>query len=237
MKVYIATRYKGDENKTEIEALCRAVQDAKLVAFNFTRDVERYGKVFDDPQELWERARDEVLACDAFLIDVSDYPTGGRLVEMGIAYAKRMPIIVIKKRGIHHKNVFDGTATALIEYTDYKDLTHQLKQFDKERHFDVNDQMSMLGMFIVMGFFIGWGASQLYLPLGPVAAIIYWLLLRWVIPSIRVYDRIVIYIPLATIWIIGYVLLQPLYTPLALAWLIAFWIVALFILRKIKFSL
>ena len=237
MKVYVAARYKGTENKEEIDALCRAVRDAKLVDFNFARDIDNYKHAYDDSQELWDRVHDEITACNIFLVDVSDYPTGSRLVEAGIAYAKHMPIIVVKKRGVTHKRVFEGIASVIIEYVDYKDLAAQLYAYESERNFSVNDRMAILVSVVLVGLLMSAAVAQLFMPLGLLVAILYWIVVRWLFPPMRPFDRVVIYIPLAFVWLSVTYLLMHLYIPLAIAWFIGFWIVTISILKKIKFSL
>lgn len=129
MKIYIAARFKGAENKPEIESLCAAVRASGLEDFCFIRDVENYEKTFDNPQELWARTLQEMNACDAFLIDVSDRPTGGRVIEAGIAYAQKQPIFVLVKSGVDYKEIYDGIATLVITYDDYSDIIEPLKNY------------------------------------------------------------------------------------------------------------
>ncbi len=238
MKVYVTARYKNAaENKHEIENLCKAVNDAGLVDFNFIRDVEHYQKKFDDQKELWERAYDELRACEMVLIDVSDHPTGGRIVEAGMAYALRKPLIIVKRRGVVHKELFDGIASTIIEYKDYADLSQQLKKYDDTRTFNVADRLTILLAFLLPGLVGGWFLWQVFIPLGLIAPIVYWLIARSVFKPLRNYDRIVLYIPLITIWAIGFYLLAPLYLPLGLAWFFGFWLVTFVVLDKLKLSL
>ena len=128
MKVCITTRFK-DAKKEDIEALCAAVKASGMEDFSFIRDIENYQKIFNDPVELWRRARDEIAKCDALLIDVSDAPTGGRVIEAGIAFGLKLPIFVVVKKGIEYKEVFDGIATEVIRYEDYHDITSELAAF------------------------------------------------------------------------------------------------------------
>lgn len=129
MKLCITTRFAtAAEAKEDIEVLCRAVRNAGMEDFVFVRDVEHYQHVFDDPKELWQRAKQEVLACDALLVDVSDKPTGGRVVECGIAFALDKPIFVIAKRGTEYKQMFDGIAAKVIFYDTYADITMPLRE-------------------------------------------------------------------------------------------------------------
>lgn len=128
MKVYITTRFKGaKENIEEIENLCTAVRNAGMEDFHFIRDVENYEHTFDNPRELWEVAMQKIIDCDALLIDISDSPSGGRLVEAGIAYAIHKPIIVIIKKGIEYKDFYEGIASYIVKYEDFNDITVELK--------------------------------------------------------------------------------------------------------------
>jgi nucleoside 2-deoxyribosyltransferase len=236
VKVYITARFKGVENRDEIEALCAAVRMAKMKDFCFVRDVENY-KPIANAQQLWEKTYDEIGACDALLIDVSDHPSGGRLVEAGIAYALRKPIIVVKRHGVEHKALYDGIAATIITYKDHKDLTAQLKEYDKERTFNVTDKGTLLVMFLAIGAVSSWYLSQFFIPLGLVWIAVYWLLIRHFVPIVQAFDRVVIYIPLTAIWLAGFYLLEPINMSLALAWLLVYWVGALLTLRKSKFAL
>lgn len=133
MKVYVTARYKGAENKTDIEELCMAVRGSGMEDFCFIRDVENYQVVFDEPKSLWERALLEIKNCDATLIDVSDAPSGGRVVEAGIAYALGQPIFVIVKNGVKYKEIYDGIATLVIKYDNFSDITKVLKEYLKSQ--------------------------------------------------------------------------------------------------------
>lgn len=237
MKVYIANRYKDAGTRQELEALCDAVHDAGLKDFHFGRDIERYRDKFTDPKELWARIYDELGACDALLIDVSGHPTSSRLVEMGMAYALRKPVIVVEKEGTHHKELFYGVSAEVIKYKDLKDLTKKLKKYDTDRSFNLTDKTTLFAMFLVLGAALSWFVSQYFIPLGFIVAVVYWIIVRQAVATMRVFDRVVIYIPLAIIWVAGFLFLKPLYLPLALAWAIGFWIVILYVLRKIKLAL
>lgn len=130
MKVYIAVRFKGaNDNKDHIEQMSTGLNAAGMEAFCFVRDIEHYQHVYDDPKQLWQDALREIKACDAMLIDVSDTPSGGRLVELGIAYALGLPIFVITKPGVPRKGFYDGVAAKVIKYTSYADITKALTPY------------------------------------------------------------------------------------------------------------
>jgi nucleoside 2-deoxyribosyltransferase len=129
MKIYVTSSF-GD-SKEAIERLCSIVRSSGHEDFNFMRDVENYQKVFNDPQQLMRRAKDEIQKSDAFLIDMTDKPTG-RAIEAGIAYAFGKKIIVIMKRGTAIKDTTRGIADMLVEYNDLDEIAEALKNFSKE---------------------------------------------------------------------------------------------------------
>lgn len=129
IKVYITARFKGSENKYEIEQLCDAVRQAGMQDFCFVRDVENYRKTFDDPVELWQRAFEEIEKCDALLIDVSDQPTGGRVIEAGIAFGLQKPVFVVVKKGTDYKDLYNGISTMVIKYSEPRDITEALARY------------------------------------------------------------------------------------------------------------
>ena len=129
MKIYITSRFKGSsENKAEIEKLCSAVRSAGMEDFHFIRDIEHYqSNFFKDQKELWAAALKCLTECDALLIDISDSPSGGRLVEAGMAYSLNKPVYVIVKNGVEYKDFYNGIATSIFKYDEVGDITKQLK--------------------------------------------------------------------------------------------------------------
>lgn len=237
MKVYVASRFKAGDNRRAIEQLCESVRGAGMKDFSFIRDIENYEHTFDNPKELWQRSYDELGACDALLVDVSDNPSGGRMIEIGIAYALHKRIFITVRKGTHYKNVFKGVATAIIEYETHKDLTRQLKKYSDESDFSYNDKVTLLVVLLAIGGVIAWTAAQLWLPLAVVVPIIYWILVRHFFKSVRVFDRVVIYIPLILLWIGVSMPLIAVNQYAGWGFAIAFWPVTLIVLQKLKFSL
>jgi nucleoside 2-deoxyribosyltransferase len=126
MKLYITARFKAAENKQDIEKLCQIVHDTGYEDFCFIRDIEQYQFTFPDPHELMRRAHEELVKCDALLIDVSDQPTGGRIIEAGMAFGIGMPIIIIMKKGTPLKHPLRGIASHIIEYEALEDIRSAL---------------------------------------------------------------------------------------------------------------
>lgn len=69
MRVFITAKFKGGENKSEIEHLCQLIRQADIEDFCFIRDVENYQKIFDDPKKLMQRTKQEIRKSDAMRWD------------------------------------------------------------------------------------------------------------------------------------------------------------------------
>jgi nucleoside 2-deoxyribosyltransferase len=128
MKLFITASFQGGDNKKEIEHLCELAKTAGFEDFCFIRDVENYKKMFDDPQELMQRARDEISKSDALLIDMTDKPTG-RAIEAGIAFALNKKVIVIARKGTPIKDTTRGISSLAIEYDVIDDIAAPLKEW------------------------------------------------------------------------------------------------------------
>lgn len=127
MKVFITATFEGLDTKTEIEYICSLVRTAGFADFCFIRDVENYRKIFNDPHELMQRAKEEISKCDVLLIEY-DGPGHGRMVELGIAYALNKKVILITKAGTFIKDSILGVADEIIEYNELNEIVPPLSQ-------------------------------------------------------------------------------------------------------------
>lgn len=237
MKVYISGRFTGEAGKKDIQGLSAAVKDAGMQDFCFVRDIEHYKRVAGSQKDRWQKVYDELSACDALLVDVSNNPSGKSVIEVGMAYALRKPVIAALKQGTLYEQLFDGVTATVIEYKNYKDIIKPLKKFDKDRTFDVTDKSMLFVLLLFIGAVSSWSLAQVLLPAGIIWAVAYWFIVRAVFEPMRAFDRVIIYVPLAGIWLGGVWLLLPVAMLLAVAWAIIFWLVALLILQKKKFLL
>lgn len=105
-----------------------AVRSAGMEDFHFIRDVEKYQpNFFSTQQEVWTAAKNSLKECDALLVDVSDNPSGGRVVEVGMAFALNLQIFVIAKKGTHYKDFYNGVTSKIFEYEDVGDISSWLR--------------------------------------------------------------------------------------------------------------
>ena len=131
MKVFITASFKEDKNKKEIEQLCSIVKSAGFEDFCFIRDVENYQKVFNNPKELMDKAKEEIVKCDVLLFDATKKSTG-RAIEVGIAYSNKKKIIIMMKEGTSIKATLKGVADALITYRTIEDIRDGLRRLYSE---------------------------------------------------------------------------------------------------------
>jgi len=127
MKIYITSPFRDGKNREEIEALCEAVRSSGFEDFSFIRDIEHYEKMFNDPNELMQRAKEEVEKCGALLINY-DGPANGRMIELGIAYALGKKIVLVTVRNTPVKDTVRGVADAVIEYEQLEDISVPLSK-------------------------------------------------------------------------------------------------------------
>lgn len=236
MKLFISAPVKDADNQ-DLDRLSKAIRDANLSGFCMSRDYKGDSTVLDHPKDLWSLVRDEIGASDGLIIDVTHAPNDARMVEVGIAYSLRLPVIVIKKQGVEHKHLMDGLSEQVIEYENYQDLSKKLKRFDHDRSFNITDKSVLLIMFLLIGVLIGWQSWMLFAPLGIIAPVIYWLVVRQIFATMRAFDRVVILIPIALLWLSGLLWLKGISLPLAVAWTLIYWIIAMILLRRMKLSL
>lgn len=129
MKIYITARFAGSKDNRLLQKLCRAVKEAGHTDYCFVRDVEEYKDTFKDAKKLMKRTKEELLKCDALLIDETDNPGGGRMIEAGIAFDADKKIIVIARQGTVVRNTLAGVADKIIFYDQIEDIKKELLSF------------------------------------------------------------------------------------------------------------
>lgn len=236
MKVYITSQLHPTD-APGLHKLAGAVRAAHMKDFHFARDVEQYQPVFASAQDRWDRIYDELGACDALLLDVTRKPSGGNVIECGMAYAMRKPIIVAVKRGADYGGLIDGIAAVTVQYDSPKDITRHLQKFHQDRNFTAIDRGMLFALLVCVGAVPAWWLGQLFIPLAAVWAVGYWLIIRRLFAFVRLYDRLVIYIPLATVWAAGVMWLLSVSVLVAWAWALLYWLVVILVLQKMKIAL
>lgn len=127
MRVFVTASFEEGKNKNEIERLCLIVKNAGFEDFCFIRDVENYQKVFNNPRQLMDRSREEILKCDVLLFDATEKSTG-RAIEAGIAFSNNKKIIIVMRNGTFIKDTLRGVADVVITYDTLGDIQDDLKR-------------------------------------------------------------------------------------------------------------
>ncbi len=134
--MYITAHFKGADNKKYIENICSLVKKSGFEDFCFIRDIENYQKIFHDAHELMQKAKEEIIKCDALLINY-DGPGHGCMVELGIAYALNKKIVLITKKGTFVKETITGVTDKIIEYEKLEDIVKPLSKLILSWKFNV----------------------------------------------------------------------------------------------------
>ena len=122
-KLFITAKYSSVEGDAQyMKNLYRVAVDAGWQPYCFAIERPKY----DNQTQLWEDARSDIESCQGLMVDCTDQSMAGRMVEVGIAYERKIPIIVIKKSGAKHNILFDGVASKVVEYDSYDDITASL---------------------------------------------------------------------------------------------------------------
>lgn len=117
-QAYIGIKYYEDNrNMDEIQAISERLEDAGYKAICIARDVEKWGKVPLNPQELMERTFLEIDRSNIVVLEMSEKGVGLG-IEAGYAYAKGIPIMVLIKEGQKLSNTMRGIADRVIIYRD-----------------------------------------------------------------------------------------------------------------------
>ena len=124
MKVYISIKYREDNgNKDRIEKISFALEQNGFETVCITRDIERWGQVELGPEELMQRTFTEIDSSHLIVVDLTEKGVGVG-IEAGYAYAKRIPIVVIAKKGSDISATLQGISQKLLLYDEFDDLTH-----------------------------------------------------------------------------------------------------------------
>jgi nucleoside 2-deoxyribosyltransferase len=130
MRCYITSRFKNARaEQANILALCDTIRNAGFEDVSFIRDIEQFDPHhFSSQQEVWSASLELLSSCDCLFIDVTDAPSGGRIVEAGMAFALGLPIYVAVQGDAEYKSFYDGIATTIIRYTSLDDLATKLRR-------------------------------------------------------------------------------------------------------------
>jgi nucleoside 2-deoxyribosyltransferase len=126
MKAYIAIKYHADQsNRERIEGISAALEQQGYETVCITRDLEKWGEVQFDSGTLMQRTFDEIDASDVVIVDLTEKGVGVG-IEAGYAFAKRIPVVTIARRGSDISETLRGISQGILLYDRYDDLAHLL---------------------------------------------------------------------------------------------------------------
>jgi nucleoside 2-deoxyribosyltransferase len=130
-KAYLAIKYYDDlRNKSLIDEISVALGKAGIDTIVMVRDFEHWGQVKFNPKELMKIACKQIEEADVLVAEYSEASVG-KSIEVGYAFAKNVPVIVIAKKGSNMPDPLPapltGIAKEIIIYNKVDDLTEKFK--------------------------------------------------------------------------------------------------------------
>ena len=125
--------HDGDEDKSKVEAIEKALNKAGITITVMARDVEKWGqaKIPKGKTLMTDYAFPAMKQCDCNIIEFSEKGVGLG-INAGYCYAIGKPIFVIAKTGSDISKTISDLATKVIFYDKPEDLTEPFCQIAKE---------------------------------------------------------------------------------------------------------
>lgn len=122
MKIFLSVKYHADQNNRQrIEAILGALEKRDLKIVCIARDVECWGQVHFDANELMRITFAKIDASDLVLVDLTEKGVGVG-IEAGYAFGKRIPIVTIAERGADISTTLRGISRNVLYYNDPSQL-------------------------------------------------------------------------------------------------------------------
>ncbi len=116
MKAYISIKYHPDNrNRERIQAISAALERCGWQTVCIARDLEEWGRVCFNPQELMQRTFDEIDASHIIVLDLTEKGVGVG-IEAGYARARGLPIITIAQTGSDISTTLRGISRRILFY-------------------------------------------------------------------------------------------------------------------------
>ncbi len=120
MRAYIAIKYHPDhKNRPVIEQISTALEQSGFDTICVTRDLEKWAQVHFTPAELMQKSFEAIDASDIVVVELTEKGVGVG-IEAGYAWAKRIPIVTIAKKGADISTTLQGISQRLLYYRDFR---------------------------------------------------------------------------------------------------------------------
>ena len=134
MRAYIAIKYHPDhKNRPAIEQVSNALEQSGFDTVCVTRDLEKWGEIHFNPKELMSKSFEEIDASDIVVIELTEKGVGIG-IEAGYAWAKRIPIVTIAKKGADISTTLQGISQKLLWYDKLDELLAFFASCGLEQH-------------------------------------------------------------------------------------------------------
>ncbi len=122
MRAYIAIKYHPDhKNRPVIEQISTALEQSGFDTICVTRDLEKWAQVHFTPAELMQKSFEAIDASDIVVVELTEKGVGVG-IEAGYAWAKRIPIVTIAKKGADISTTLQGISQRLLYYDGFDEL-------------------------------------------------------------------------------------------------------------------
>ena len=122
MKAYLAVKYHPDQrNRERIERVCAAMDAAGIESACVVRDLECWGEIRFEPDDLMRASLALLDRCDVVVVELSEKGVGVG-IEAGYAYAKGIPVITVAQAGADISDTLRGISSGAFSYRDETEL-------------------------------------------------------------------------------------------------------------------
>lgn len=131
MKVFLSVKYHADQNnRPRIEAILAALEKCGHQTLCIVRDVECWGQIHFDENELMRRTFAEIDDSNLVLVDLTEKGVGIG-IEVGYAFGKHIPIVTITERDADVSSTLRGISRTVLRYDHLNQLDTVLKGIEK----------------------------------------------------------------------------------------------------------
>jgi 8-oxo-dGTP pyrophosphatase MutT (NUDIX family) len=129
MKAYLAIKFKEDHsNRQLVEDISDTLKELNVETYVMARDFEKWGEARSvEPDVLMAYTFKVIDESDFIVIEFSEKGVGLG-IEVGYAFAKRKPVVIVAKEGSDVSSTLQGVAKSIIFYRDVSEINQKLQE-------------------------------------------------------------------------------------------------------------
>ena len=133
MQAYIAIKHHPDgRNRTKIEMLSEVLSEQGWASVCVFRDLEDWGRIHFDPNELMRRSFEFIDSSDLIVIDLTEKGVGIG-IEAGYAFARNVQIVTVAEEGADISTTLKGVSDSVFKYRSRNDLSSFFNELRETR--------------------------------------------------------------------------------------------------------